>query len=219
MKYRAVHFDMDGVLANTEPLHVAAEQQTCRDFDFDIDPNQWGGFKGMTADDIFTHLLNTYGDSQTLTVERLIDHKTNLFIEMSWDNLEPIDGAIEFVKWARHNVDKMSLVTSSNRRVQSHIMGAFGIGKYFDKVITGDDIPKGMGKPNPEPYLRALQKTGASANRSLVVEDSKAGIRAGLGAKCAVLAVTTSHSKEELREVAPTYIVDDFMQARDLLKK
>lgn len=45
-KFNAIHFDMDGVLANTEPLHVTAEQQTCEDYNFAIDPDQWGGSRG-----------------------------------------------------------------------------------------------------------------------------------------------------------------------------
>lgn len=214
-KYNSVHFDMDGVLANTEPLHVAAEQQTCRDYNFAISPDQWDGFKGQTADDIFRYLLNNYGDPQTQTVEQLIDHKTGLFLEMANHGLEPIDGALDFLQWARDNHEKVTLVTSSNRRVQECIIGRFGIRGMFDNIVTGDDITNG--KPHPEPYLRSLEQSGTNAKTSLVIEDSKSGIKSALAAKCAVLAIATSHPAEELMEVHPTYVASDYIHARQLL--
>jgi HAD superfamily hydrolase (TIGR01509 family) len=216
MKYRAVHFDMDGVIANTEPLHVEAEQQTCHDFDFEIDSESWGDFKGMTADVIFTHLLNNYGNPETQSVEQLVDHKTRLFLEMAQSRLEPIDGALDFLQWTRDNHDLMTLVTSSNRRVQECVIGCFGVMHYFDNIVTGDDVTNG--KPNPEPYLLSLEQTGSSAYDSVVIEDSKSGILSALAAKCHVLAITTSHPESELREVSPTYVVDNYRQAKTLLK-
>lgn len=212
--FEAVHFDMDGVLADTEPLHVAAEQQTCRDFDFDINPASWGGFKGMTAQAIFQHLLEKYGDPETQTVGELIAHKTNLFLDNAKTDLEPIDGALDFLQWARDSHDKIALVTSSNRRVQECIIGSFGIGSYFDSIITGDDITNG--KPDPEPYLKSLKETDAQPESSLVIEDSKSGIRSALAAKCSVLALTTSYSAEELRQVNPTFI-STYSNARNVL--
>jgi HAD superfamily hydrolase (TIGR01509 family) len=214
-KYNSIHFDMDGVLANTEPLHVAAEQQTCRDYNFAISPDQWDGFKGQTANDIFGYLLNNYGDPQTQTVNELIDYKTGLFLQMAQEGLEPIDGAMDFLRWARGNYEKVTLVTSSNRRVQECIIGRFGIRGMFDNIVTGDDIING--KPHPEPYLRSLKQSDTRAETALVIEDSKSGIKSALAAKCAVLAIATSHPADELMEVNPTYVASDYLHARRLL--
>ena len=203
---------MDGVIADTEPFHVAAEQQTCRDYNFAIDPNQWDGFKGQTASDIFNFLLNQYGDPRAQTVDELIDHKTELFLDMAQGSLEPIDGALDFLHWARASHDTMTLVTSSNRRVQECIIGRLGIRNLFDNIVTGDDIVNG--KPHPEPYLLSIKQSGARAEGSLVIEDSKSGIQSALAAQCAVLAIATSHSLEELRQVNPTLVATDFTDAR-----
>lgn len=207
---------MDGVIANTEPLHVEAEQQTCRDFDFSIQPEQWGGFKGQTADAIFGHLLEKYGRPTEQTVEQLIDHKTQLFLDMASRELEPIDGALDFLDWTRANYETVTLVTSSNRRVQECIIGRFGIAHLFDSVITGDDITNG--KPHPEPYLRSMAQTNTRAESALVIEDSKSGISSALAAKCAVLAIATSHPPEELREASPTFIAVDYQDARSQIE-
>lgn len=216
-KFNAIHFDMDGVLANTEPLHVTAEQQTCEDYNFAIDPDQWGGFKGQTAEAIFGYLLKNYGNPEEQAIDELIDHKTGLFLQMAQEKLEPIDGSLDFLQWARDTHEKVALVTSSNRRVQECIIGRFGVAHLFDSIITGDDITNG--KPDPEPYLRSLQKTNSLAEKSIVIEDSKSGIQSGLGARCAVLAVATSHTADELREARPTFIASDFRDARLQLEK
>lgn len=215
-RYTAIHFDMDGVIADTEPLHVAAEQQTCRDYEFAIEPNRWGGFKGMTARAIFSHLLQNYGNPETQTVDELIDHKTNLFLGMARTKLEPIDGALDFLRWTRDNHRTIALVTSSNSLVRQCITDSLGIGHYFDNIVTGDDIVNG--KPHPEPYLKSLRYTGASAEESLVIEDSHAGIRSGLAAGCDVLAIATSHSADELAGFGPTYVAANYAQARKLIK-
>ena len=211
-RFDAIHFDMDGVIANTEPLHVEAEQQTCRDYDFAIDPDQWEGFKGQTANSIFNHLLHRYGDPQSQTIDELINYKTDLFIEMAQARLEPIDGALDFLQWARSNHNTMTLVTSSNRRVQECIIGHFGIRSLFDNIVTGDDVTNG--KPHPAPYLLSISQSGSHAETSLVIEDSKSGIASALAAHCAVLAVATSHPADELRQSDPTYVATDFIDAR-----
>lgn len=214
-RYRSIHFDMDGVIADTEPLHVAAEQQTCRNYELAINPDEWGGFKGRTAQAIFTHLLHRYGDPATHTVDELIEHKTDLFLQSAEMHLRPIDGVLEFLDWARDAHETMTLVTSSNRRVQECIIGKFGVAHLFDAIVTGDDITHG--KPHPEPYETALLLTNSQPEAAVVIEDSKSGVISALGARCAALAVTTSHSAEELAPANPTYITRSYVQARGVL--
>lgn len=222
MKYKAFHYDMDGVLVNSEPLHVSAEMETCRRYGLDIDYDAWLGLKGRTAEDIFVHLYDEHvakhGPADIPSVQHLIDHKTNEFINMIWDGrIEPIEGSHELVRWTRRHSEAQSLVTSSNHRIAQAILKYFNFQKSFDVQVTGDDVR--IGKPHPGPYLKALRLTGAKASESLVFEDSKNGIRAALGARCAVMAITSSyHTREDLEKVNPTYIIDSFCEASALIK-
>ena len=214
-KFEAIHWDMDGVIADTEPLHVAAERQTCVDYGFDVDPDDWSGFKGRTAQDIFSHLIKNYGNPKIHKVSDLIDHKTDVFLERAKTDLQPIEGVLDFMEWAREAHEKMSLVTSSNRRIQTFIIDALNIRDMFDTLVNGDDITNG--KPHPEPYQMAIAALGVGADRSLVVEDSTSGIRSGQAAGCSVLAIATSHTPEELEHANPDFIAENYKQAREIL--
>jgi beta-phosphoglucomutase len=121
----AIHFDMDGVIADTEPFHVQAELQTCEDYKFDVNHDDWQGFKGRTARDIFRHLIDMCGDSNIHTVDELIEHKTQRFIEIADGHIAPIEGALDFIQWAKNNFKKTTLVTSSNRQTQEFIIGRY----------------------------------------------------------------------------------------------
>ena len=106
-----------------------------------------------------------------------------------------------------------------NKKVQNFITESFGITDLFDEIVTGDDIEKG--KPDPQPYLRALGKLGISGAGSIVIEDSKIGIISAQKAGCDVLAIATSHTVQELSgiEPIPTFIADDYFVARQHLSK
>jgi beta-phosphoglucomutase len=216
--YKALHFDMDGVIADTEPYHVAAEIATCKDFGFPVNQSDWLGFKGRTATDIFGYLIDTYGDPKIHKPQELIAHKTDRFIELAKAELKPIDGALDFIEWARKEYSRIALVTSSNRRIQQFILDTFCIADCFDQITTGDDIKKG--KPNPEPYERSLRCLQVEAGESLVIEDSASGIKSAQAAKCDVLAVATSHTTEELLSIIPppNFVVDSFKMAVGRIK-
>ncbi|MEK9196285.1 MAG: HAD family phosphatase [Patescibacteria group bacterium] len=211
-QFEAVLYDMDGVIADTEPFHVEAEILTCVERGFNIDPNDWGGFKGRTANYIFGHLIENFGDPEVHTVDELIDRKTEIFLKITRGKLNPIEGVLDFMNWTQSISKKNGLVTSSNSRVQKHIVDSFNIGDSFDCIITGDDITRG--KPHPEPYLRAIKNLSVKPEDTLVVEDSNSGIESGLAAGCMVLGIATSHTPEELKEANPTLIAVDYADAR-----
>lgn len=216
--YNAIHFDMDGVIVDTEPTHVRAEILTCQEAGFIVDESQWGGFKGRTAVDIFTHIRENFdydGPGSPPEPGELVELKTDVFISiLSTEGVIEIEGVLDFIEWSRGNFKKRSLVTSINRRTQRFICQALGLDEEFDHVVTGNDVSNG--KPHPEPYLLTRSGLGLKASdKSLVVEDSYSGVQSALSAETDVLAIATSHTLQELQgfQPAPTYIVDSFAHA------
>lgn len=217
MKYTAFHYDMDGVLVDSEPVHVQSEKDTCDHFGLDVDYDAWGDMKGKTATVIFNELYNQHilkhGAYDIPPVDEIIKYKTKQFLKLVEDGaVEPIEGAVSLLYWTHEYGEGQSLVTSSNRKVASAILRQFGLYKYFDRVITGDDVR--FGKPHPEPYVRSIRAMHTKPSRSLVFEDSKAGVRSALGARCSVMALTSSyHDEEVLNNLNATHVVNSWYEA------
>ncbi len=213
MKHNTIIFDMDGVIVDSEPLHVRAELQTCADHDIKISPAEWTGFKGRTATDIFSHINDRFADGQHKVTD-LIDHKTNLFVQMVGNDIELITGIEDFLSWCRNRFTNMGLATSSNARVQRAIFKRFNLDQYFDTVVTGDMVTRG--KPNPEPYLLAMSKLGVQPAQTIVVEDSGSGIASALAAGTTVVGITTSHDRKMLQGHGSHVVIDNYEAGRTL---
>ena len=100
-------------------------------------------------------------------------------------------------------VDAWGVVTSANRPLVQARMQYAGL-PLPDLIVTADDVQRG--KPDPEPYLQGAEKLNLSVERCIVIEDSPAGIRAAKAAKMRVIAVITTHGKEELTQA--DFIID-----------
>jgi len=205
----AIIFDMDGVITDTEPLHVKAELLTCRHYGFDAPESEWDKFRGKKSEDIFNYLLEAYGGGRQVPVTDIMAFKTKTYLELSASQGIPaVPGVIEFIKRIRPVFSKIGLATSSNAAIQKAIFDGLGLWPYFDAVVTGDDLTRG--KPDPEAYLKASSRIGVPAGRCLVIEDSDNGVRAARGAGCRVIGITTSFPRDYLlacgaRETVDTY--------------
>jgi HAD superfamily hydrolase (TIGR01509 family) len=102
----------------------------------------------------------------------------------------PFDVALDCLLAELHRDYKLAVVSSSSRAEIEQLLVAGGLRKYFDTVVTGEDTTRH--KPNPEPYLEAGRRLGATS--ALVVEDSEVGQASGHAAGFEVLAVT--HPKD-----------------------
>lgn len=217
MKYESFHYDMDGVIVDSEPVHVMAEKDTCQHFGLDVDLDSWDDMKGKTAVDIFGELrtqhMTKHATLDVPSVEELVRYKTNNFVSLIEDGaVVPVDGALELLAWTRDHSAKQGLVTSSNRKVTGAIVRQFNLDRYFDTAVTGNDVR--IGKPHPGPYLKSLRLLGANARTALAFEDSKNGLRSAVGAKMGSMAITSSyHDRSDFAKINPTYIVDSWSEA------
>lgn len=192
---KAIIFDMDGVLVNSEPLHVATERQVCVERNIPIPFSEWKSFQGKTDTDIFGYIVSEYTDGSTHP-NQLIAHKRRLFMEQV-HTLELIDGAREFVQKARLNFPRMGLATSSGEEYLEKVLGKkHGLKSYFDSIVTREDVR--YGKPNPEPYLLATEWLGVAPRECYVIEDSENGICAAQTAGCITIGIATSLPIERL---------------------
>jgi HAD superfamily hydrolase (TIGR01509 family) len=128
--------------------------------------------------------------------------------------LEPILGALALLDFADRRGLKRAVVTNAPRANAEKVLAALGIGERLPIVVIGGELVRA--KPDPLPYLTALERTGASAAHSIAFEDSLSGVRAAAAAGLAVVGMTTTLDSRTLIEAGATFAAGNFTDSRIL---
>ena len=124
-----------------------------------------------------------------------------------------IDGAIELLEYLRPKYN-MYILSNGFKELQSHKMRTAGIDKYFDALILSEDI--GVNKPNRELYEYALEKTGSKLEESIMIGDMFDTDIVG-AANIGMKQIYFNPKKKESHTFAPTYMVTELLQIKDIL--
>lgn len=198
-------FDMDGVVVDSESLHEQAQYTIFKQFGLDVPRSALTRFKGKTEEDVFYTIIREFA-SEPLDVSHLIHLKHETFRSLH-DQLRPVKGALFFIKKAAETY-RLALTTSATKQDQERAFEKFGLGPYFDIVVTKEDITRP--KPDPEPYLVTIERLDVEPSSCLVVEDSVNGICSALAAGCRVAAITTSFDAPILSKTGAHLTVASF---------
>jgi HAD superfamily hydrolase (TIGR01509 family) len=199
MTFDALILDMDGVLADTEPLHIRSWDLALEDVPGRY-PRGAGGpterriatrverekLTGMASAIIAAEMIRIFG--LAVTVEVLLAKKRAIYRSLVEAGMPPFPGLREeLAVWKGR---PLALATSASRDEARFMLSLMGLVGVFDPVITSDDVPRA--KPAPDCYLLAAERLGKRPERCVVIEDSLHGIRAALDAGAKVLAVTAT---------------------------
>ena len=176
---KGIIFDLDGVIVSTDKLHYAAWKKMADDesiyFDEQIN-NRLRGVSRMASLEIILEKANkTYTDEEELA---LAEKKNNLYRELLKE-LTPADrlpGVTKTLDELKERGFKLAIGSSSKNTPQ--ILKYIGLDGFFDAVSDGNNITHS--KPDPEVFLKASEMLGLSPEDCYIVEDSTAGIEAGL---------------------------------------
>ncbi|MGP8246646.1 MAG: HAD family hydrolase [Bryobacteraceae bacterium] len=187
----AILFDFDGVLADTEPVHYACWAEVLAPFGVVL---TWEYYRNhaIGVDDRVVVRELAAAAQPPLDWKFLFAQypaKKRLFRQRTL-GAPPFDAALDGFLSELHRDYKLAVVSSSSRAEIEQLLVAGDLRKHFDTVVTGEDVARH--KPDPEPYLEAARRLGATA--ALVVEDSAIGQASGRAAGYEVLAVT--HPKD-----------------------
>ena len=182
---KAVIFDMDGVIIDSEPVHMKLENETYKKLGIEVTGDEHHSFVGATSHYMWEALKNKYKLNQTL--EELIEYdRSTYFKYLNSDECEItlIDGVKELIKDFHENGIKLAIASSSPLNVIEAIAKKFQIEEYFDVFVTGDDVKRS--KPEPDIFIFASEKLGVSPENCIVIEDSHNGVLAAkkAGMKC-----------------------------------
>ncbi len=185
---KALIFDFDGLILDTETPEVLVWQSIYREHGFELPVHEWektiGGY-GISTFDAATHLsLLSQGRLDSASMRIRYRRESDLLIHAS----AVMPGVINLIEQAREQGVQVAIGSSSPHSwVDTHAK-RLGIFHYFKYIICQDDVAPGRTKPNPDIYLKALELLKVQNTEAVVFEDSLNGVEAARRAKIFVVA-------------------------------
>jgi len=204
---RAVIFDMDGVLVDSNAHHRGAWLALLDELGVaPAQPEYWRLTIGRPSTEAVPLLLGRVGD--VAEAHRLADRKLEHYRRLSRSGLPAVRGVSAFIDELATQRVPCAVATSATRMDTDQVLGRIGLLERFAAVITAEDVRRG--KPDPEVYLRAAGAIGIEPRDCLVFEDAIVGVQAARRAGMRVIGVTTAHNETELRAAGVERVVEDF---------
>jgi beta-phosphoglucomutase family hydrolase len=202
---RAVVFDMDGVIAETEYIHIEAEKQTMLKYGVTISEDELHKYTGTTAKFMFTKLIRKYGLKATF--EEMFRVKEKILFKLLEEGVQPTKGVVDLLLELRKRKVKLAVASSSHRKMIEYVLKKLEITDVFDSIVGAEDIKRS--KPDPEIFQISAKRLQVEAKECWVVEDSKLGVEAAKRADMKCLGyVNPSSGKQDLSKA--DLVTDDF---------
>jgi beta-phosphoglucomutase len=200
---QAIIFDFDGVIANSEPLHLRAVQDVLAEEGIPLSSEEYyTRYLGFDDIGMFRALAHDRGLPMTdRRVTALVARKGGRMQELLQDGAVMFPGATDFIRRSAEVVP-IAIASGAMRHEIVEILDAAGVSGCFTTVVAAGDTPDS--KPSPAPYVvafeRLRQQTGRplEVRRSVAIEDSRWGLASAQGAGLRCVGVTTSYPAHEL---------------------
>ncbi|CEG58767.1 HAD family hydrolase [Legionella fallonii] len=197
MKYKAIIFDFDGVLFDSEPIHLQAYNEVLSDLGFNISEKEYfQRYVGLSDKELFSLLfkdkdilyeakqINTLMTQKVYAYKAIIDHN---------DSLEGLFHVHNFIRTYVEKVEHFAICSGATREEINATLNKLDNGelkKYFKHIVTIDDVSKG--KPSPEGYLLTARHLDIHPQYCLAIEDTPKGASAAKNAGMSIAALTSS---------------------------
>ena len=180
MKYKAVIFDLDGVICHTDMYHYQAWKQIADELGIYFDEEINNRLRGVSRMASFEIILERYEGTMSLEDKVVYTTRKNEAYKELLKNMSPADLSPE----VKETLDGLrakglKLAIGSSSKNAGFILERLGLDGYFDAVSDGNNITRS--KPDPEVFVKAAQLVGEASGDCLVVEDAKAGLEAAIG--------------------------------------
>jgi len=203
--YRALLFDLDGTLAETDSLHLPTWVDVLRPYGIEIDEEFYRErISGRSNSKIVEDLLP---DLSAKEGRDLADVKEASFRERS-DELEPLPGLLDFMREAKDRGLSLALVTNAPEENVEAMLLALELSEFFDEVVLSDEV--GPVKPDPAPYRAALDRLGVAPEEALAFEDSTSGIASSVGVGILTVGIASTQAPATLEDAGAFMVAADF---------
>jgi len=187
-------FDMDGVLVNTTPCHERAFAELWQKLE--INGPAYEDIAGRKTSDVVAEY--TVGLKPTESqVDEWVQFKQGLARQYLVSGEIAFHDSAECISQLTVRKIRLALGTGASRKTTASVLNRQGWGEAFSVIVTGEDVSQG--KPEPEIYLAAMERAGVSPHRTLVVEDSQAGLASAIAAGAYAAVVRTGRSVKDER--------------------
>lgn len=205
MKYKAIIFDFDGVLFDSEKIHLYACNQVFKTLGFTITEEKYfQNYVGLSDNEMFDLILKDMNIKlKQDTVKSLRKNKIAAYKEYLTHSisLDGVPGVKEFLQTYAQRINRFAICSGATSEEIEDTLLKLENGElkdYFKHVISIDNIS--IGKPSPEGYLLAANRLGILPQYCLAIEDTPVGIAAAKNAGMDVIGITTSHEESALKQ-------------------
>lgn len=213
---KAIIFDMDGLMIDSERVTFECYQERLKDMNLTMDEEFYKTLLGKPIKGIYQRFYDVYGND--FPIQNVIQDVHQLMAERFETEGVPVKkGLVELLHYLKDNNYKTIVATSSNRDRVDKILAQAKITEFFDDSICGDEVTKG--KPNPEVFLKSCQKLGVNVDEAIVLEDSEAGIQASYDANIKVICIPDMKYPEKQYEEKTFKILKDLTEVTVVFKK
>lgn len=188
---KAVIFDMDGVLVDSEPLHKEAESYVLAQYGIHYTENIARQYTAYGTEELFWKDIAGHFKIE-LDVSLAVKQKQKYYFN-NFNKIELIKPAFNLLKKLKTGNCRIALASSSSRNVIKKTLSTFALEKYFEYTISSDDVENG--KPFPDVFLLAAQCLKINPQNCIVIEDSVNGVKAGKAAGMTVIAVPNAFTE------------------------
>jgi HAD superfamily hydrolase (TIGR01509 family) len=190
---KAILFDMDGVLIDSEPSYIRADAKLFAELGIPFGEKEIAAMTGANNLVIAGLIVGWHPRLAPRQAEIAAQYEACLYDALCAEVTGLIPGAMAWIERAKAAGMKVCIGSSSSNRMVYHVADAFGLTPLMDAIVTGEMIARG--KPHPDIYLRACEDIGLAPEECVVIEDSVNGLKSGraAGARCAAFHGTNRH--------------------------
>lgn len=202
---KALLFDLDGTLADTDPIHRQVWADLLRPYGYEVNATFYEQhISGRLNPDIVQALLPHLSPA----AERQFSADKEAQFRQAATQLKPLAGLLDLLAWAQQQALATALVTNAPRDNTEFMLNTLALANQFHPVVVAAELPQG--KPDPLPYQEALRHLEIAPEEALVFEDSATGVRSAVAAGVVTIGVATSHRPDHLLELGASLVITDF---------
>src|SRR3989344_6720030 len=192
---KAIIFDLEGTLADTEPLHLKAHKRALADFGIKINEDDYikeGAYK-KSSDFYFKMSLKYNAEITETDLRKIKEEKKRYYLDLI-NEVTLYPGVTELLESLKQNY-KLAIASATTREIIFKILSNAKIVNLFDVIISGEDVLKN--KPSPDIYLKSSEDLEISPSLCVVVEDSETGVQSAKSANMKCIAVPNRYTKNQ----------------------